>query len=109
MAAAVSGLSPVIMTVRMPIWRIWSNFSRMPVFTTSFSSMTPRISGPSATTRGVEPARAMPSTIPASSVGAVPPCSADQRLTASAAPLRMWRPSMSRPDIRVVAEKATNW
>ena len=36
MAAAVSGLSPVIITVRMPIWRIWSNLSRIPCFTTSF-------------------------------------------------------------------------
>ena len=52
MAAAVSGLSPVIITVRMPIWRISSNFSLMPCFTTSFSSMTPRIVGPSATTSG---------------------------------------------------------
>ena len=51
MAAAVSGLSPVIITVRIPIWRISSNFSRMPCFTTSFSSMTPRMSFPSATTK----------------------------------------------------------
>ena len=76
----------------------------MPCFTTSFSSMTPRISGPSATTSGVEPARAMRSTISSSSSGTVPPCSVTQRFTESAAPLRIWRPSMSRPDIRVVAE-----
>ena len=57
MAAAVSGLSPVIMTVWMPIWRISANRSRMPPFTMSFSSITPRIVGPSATTSGVRPAR----------------------------------------------------
>ena len=34
-AAAVSGLSPVIITVRMPIARRRSNRSRMPPFTTS--------------------------------------------------------------------------
>ena len=107
MAAAVSGLSPVIITVRMPIWRISSNFSLMPCFTTSFSSMTPRIVGPSATTSGVEPARAMRSTISSSPSGMAPPWSVTQRLTDSAAPLRIWRPSMSRPDMRVVAEKGT--
>jgi hypothetical protein len=40
-ALAVNGLSPVIMTVRMPIRRSSSNRSRMPVFTTSFNAMTP--------------------------------------------------------------------
>jgi len=30
---------PVIITVRMPIWRISLNFSRIPCFTTSFSSI----------------------------------------------------------------------
>ena len=33
--------------------------------------------------------------------GSIPPCSVTQRFTASAAPLRTWRPSTSRPDIRV--------
>ena len=36
MAAAVSGLSPVIITVRMPIARRRAKRSRMPPFTTSF-------------------------------------------------------------------------
>ncbi len=41
-ARAVSGLSPVIITVRMPIRRISSNRSRMPSLTTSLRWMTPR-------------------------------------------------------------------
>ena len=36
MAAAVIGLSPVIITVRMPIWRNSAKRSRMPPFTMSF-------------------------------------------------------------------------
>ena len=35
------------------------------------------------------------------------PARPTHRLTESAAPLRIWRPSMSRPDMRVVAEKGT--
>ena len=87
--------------------RISANFSAMPSFTMSFSSITPRISGPSATTRGVDPARARPSTTPRSSEGALPPSADAQAVTESAAPLRIWRPSTSRPDIRVVAENGT--
>ena len=45
MAAAVSGLSPVIITVRMPIARSSSKRSRMPGLTVSLSWMTPRIRG----------------------------------------------------------------
>ena len=41
MAAAVIGLSPVIMTVRMPILRSWAKRSLMPPLTTSLSSTTP--------------------------------------------------------------------
>ena len=40
--AAVSGLSPVIITVRMPMARIWSKRSRMPPLTMSLRWMTPR-------------------------------------------------------------------
>ena len=40
-AAAVSGLSPVIITVLMPIARRCANRSRMPPLTTSFRWMTP--------------------------------------------------------------------
>jgi hypothetical protein len=41
MAAAVMGLSPVIMTVRMPILRSWAKRSLMPPLTTSLSSTIP--------------------------------------------------------------------
>jgi hypothetical protein len=41
MAAAVSLLSPVIMTVRMPILRSWANRSLMPPLTTSLSESRP--------------------------------------------------------------------
>ena len=57
-AAAVSGLSPVIITVRIPIARKSRNRSAIPPLTMSLSSTTPRTRVPSATTRGVEPALA---------------------------------------------------
>ena len=47
MAAAVSGLSPVTMTVRMPMARSSSKRSVMPGFTVSFSRITPRMRGAS--------------------------------------------------------------
>ena len=59
MALAVSGLSPVIITVRMPMSRSSANRSTMPSLTVSFRWMTPRTRGPSATTRGVPPPAAM--------------------------------------------------
>ena len=72
MAAAVSGLSPVIMMVRMPMRRISSKRARMPPLTMSLSSITPstracsmallELASVSATTSGVLPARAMLST-----------------------------------------------
>ena len=43
MAAAVMGLSPVIMTVLMPIVRRSAKFSLMPCFTMSFRCTTPRM------------------------------------------------------------------
>ena len=46
MACAVSGLSPVIITVRMPIVRSWSKRWRMPSLTMSLRWMTPRTSVP---------------------------------------------------------------
>ncbi len=61
-ACAVSGLSPVIMTVRMPMARSWSKRCRMPSLTMSFRWTTPRISRPSVTTSGVPPPVATPST-----------------------------------------------
>ena len=62
MAAAVSGLSPVIITVRMPIARSWSKRSVMPGLTVSLRRITPRMRGGSpsrrsVTTSGVAPSR----------------------------------------------------
>ena len=54
-AAAVTGLSPVTMTVRMPIARIAAKRSLMPGFTTSFRWMTPNSRPSSATASGVPP------------------------------------------------------
>ena len=75
--AAVSRLSPVTMTVRMPIARSRSKRSRMPSLTTSLSSMTPSTCASRATASGVEPWRAMRSSSAASSGGAWPPSSLD--------------------------------
>ncbi len=108
MAFAVSGLSPVIMTVRMPILRISMNFSAMPGLTTSFRWMTPSTRGPSATTSGVPPPLEMVSTIGARSTGIVPPWAMTHWRTESAAPLRIDRPSTSRPLMRVWAVKGTS-
>ena len=94
MAAAVSGLSPVIMTVRMPMARNCSKRSRMPPLTMSFRCTTPSARSRSATTSGVPPVREMRSVMSISSVGTVPPCSWTNSTTESVAPLRMRRPSM---------------
>ncbi len=65
MAAAVSGLSPVTMTVLMPMARRSAKFSRMPDLMTSFKWMTPSTFPSRATTSGVPPARATPSAMAA--------------------------------------------
>ena len=54
-AAAVNGLSPVIITVRMPIFRRSANFSFTPALMISFRWMTPRMIWSLATTSGVPP------------------------------------------------------
>ena len=54
-AFAVSGLSPVIITVRIPIARSSSKRLRRPSLTTSFSWTTPSACPFSATTSGVPP------------------------------------------------------
>ena len=76
MAAAVSGLSPVIITVRMPMARSSAKRSRMPCFTVSLSWITPSTCASSATASGVPPVLEMPATISSSSAGNVPPWSA---------------------------------
>ncbi len=78
MARAVSGLSPVIMTVRMPIRRSSPNRSRMPALTMSFRWMTPSTrAGPSdtrsATTSGVPPPAPIASTTRPTPARGAPP------------------------------------
>src|SRR6266542_1557849 len=107
MAAAVSGLSPVIMMVLMPIRRSSANRSRIPPLTMSLSWMTPRTLGPSATTSGVAPAFAIVSTVLRMSAGTTPPSCLMWASIASAAPFRTWRPFMFTPLMRVCAAKGT--
>ena len=125
MAAAVSGLSPVIITVRMPILRRLAKRSRMPPFTMSFRCMTPSSFPSFATASGVPPDLAMRSTMlrksravsaPSASTAAAaasPPAAENPLaartcpITASTAPLRMEEPSMSTPLMRVCAVKGT--
>ena len=106
-AAAVSGLSPVIMMVLMPIRRSWAKRSRIPPLTMSLSWITPSTRAPSATTSGVAPALAMLSTAARTSLGTDPPRLRRCASMASAAPLRTWRPFRLTPLMRVCAVKAT--
>ena len=69
MAAAVSGLSPVIMIVLMPILRRWAKRSLMPPLTMSLRWITPSAWPLRATTSGVPPPRAIASTVVWSSAG----------------------------------------
>lgn len=109
MASAVTRLSPVTMTVRMPIARSSAKRSLMPSLTTSLRCTTPRMrTAPersrAATTRGVPPVRETPSTS-ASSCSEPEPA---QAAIAPAAPLRTCDPSgRSSPLIRVCAVKGT--
>jgi hypothetical protein len=73
----------------------------------SFKWITPSDCVRSATTSGVPPAREMRSTMDFSSGTAEPPLDITYRSIASAAPLRICRPSMSTPDIRVCAVNGT--
>ena len=108
MAAAVSGLSPVIITVLMPMRRSSPKRSRIPPLTISFSWTQPSTRDWSATTSGVAPALAMVFTAVRTSVGTDPPSAFTCASMASAAPLRTWRPFMFTPLMRVCAVKATN-
>ena len=109
MAAAVSGLSPVIITVRIPISRSCTKRSTRPSLITSLRYTTPSILFPSTTTNGVPPVREIWSTIAISSGGVVPLRSSTYARIVSAAPLRSCRPSgRSTPDIRVCAVNSTS-
>jgi hypothetical protein len=90
-------LSPVIITVRMPIRRISSKRARIPDLTTSLRWMTPSTRSLAATTSGVPPDALIRSTISATSAVDDPV----HFSTAAAAPLRIRRPPRSTPLIRV--------
>ncbi len=101
MAAAVSGLSPVIITVRMPICRSCANRSRMPPLMMSFRWMTPSVLPFSATTSGVPPRLEMASISDCTLPGNEPPWFFTKFSIASDAPLRISRPSIFTPLMRV--------
>ena len=73
MAAAVSGLSPVIMTVLIPMPPQLRNRSLIPPLTISLSCIAPSTLAPSATTKGVPPCLAIMSTLARTSGGNFPP------------------------------------
>jgi hypothetical protein len=66
---AVRGLSPVTITGLMPIPCSVAQHSRRSRLTMSCNSMTSRTRGPSATTSGEQPARAMSATRPSTAAG----------------------------------------
>ena len=107
MVAAVSLLSPVIITVLMPIARSSAKRSLMPRLMMSLSSTTPMTWAPSATTSGVLPSRDTSSTARFTVSGNTPPACSTKARMADAAPLRNRRSPMSTPLMRVLALKAT--
>ena len=101
---AVSGLSPVTITVFTPILRRRSKRSRMPVLIMSCNSITPCTCSSVQTTRGVPPLAEMFCTIPSISCGKSCPESVTILRIASVAPLRILVPSgMFTPEQRVSA------
>ena len=109
MAAAVRGLSPVIITVRMPIARKRANRSAIPPFTTSFKWMMPSTRFPSETASGVPPESPMRHAACTTSAGTVPPRATTCAETASTAPFRTVRAPKSAPLMRVCALKGMKW
>ncbi len=109
-AAAVVRLSPVTMTVRMPIARKAAKRSRIAGLTTSLRWTTPSSLGPSATASGVPPVRAIRSTAAvklAGTTGLAGPALASSARMLSTAPLRIATPSRSTPESRVWALNGT--
>ncbi len=99
--AAVRLLSPVIMTVLIPIFRSWANRSFIPPFTISFKWMTPSAFPFFATTSGVPPAREIVSTASFRFSDTVSPLVSMYLYIASAAPFRTRISPYSTPLIRV--------
>mmetsp|Transcript_6603 Transcript_6603/g.27384 ORF Transcript_6603/g.27384 Transcript_6603/m.27384 type:complete len:543 (-) Transcript_6603:997-2625(-) len=108
MAAAVSRLSPVTITVLMPMRRSCAKRSLMPGLTMSLSSTTPSTCTPSATTSGVLPRRAASSSADCTLAGQRPPSASTWARTALPAPLRIWRVPRSTPLMRVCAVNGMN-
>ena len=101
MVAAVRGLSPVIITVRMPILRNSANRATRPSLTVSLSSIMPRIRPSARTASGVAPASAIRSASAVTSAGTGPSTAA---VIASTAPLSTVVPPASwTPLVRVSA------
>ena len=73
----------------------------------SFRCTTPRTRAPSETASGVPPDLEIVVTAWSTSGGTLPPSDATCRAIASAAPLRITRPSRSQPLMRVWAENGT--
>ncbi|MNN07313.1 hypothetical protein D3C81_1201370 [compost metagenome] len=88
MAAAVSGLSPVTITVRMPSLRSSAKRSRIPGLTTSLRWITPSRRLSTQTSKGVPPLWAILSTSRASGAGISRRCRPTKASTESTAPLR---------------------
>ena len=105
---AVSGLSPVTITVFTPILRRRSKRSRIPVLMMSCSSITPLICSFSQTTSGVPPFSEIVRTIFSTSDEKLLPAFWAIVRIASDAPLRMRRPSgISTPEHLVSAVNFT--
>ena len=105
---AVSGLSPVTITVFTPILRRRSKRSRIPVLMMSCNSTTPLIRSSSQTMSGVPPFSEIRRTVASIPAGHSCPASAHMRRIASEAPLRIRRPSgMSTPEHLVSAVNFT--
>ena len=106
MASAVSGLSPVTMTTRMPMARNRAKRPYMPGLSTSASATTPSSLLLCSTTSGVAPLRATVATRLERPSGRALPSLVNSRSMASGAPLRYRLPSgSSRPLRRVWAVK----
>ena len=110
MAFAVSGLSPVTITVRRPIFRSRSNRSRMPGLRMSSSTTRPAMLVALADQQRRRPLRGdRVHLLAAAAPAACRRCCWTCLTTASAAPLRMTRPSgRSTPLMRVWAVNSTN-
>ena len=89
---AVSGLSPVTITVLTPIFRNLSNLSDMPGFIMSCNSITPLIVLFAATTKGVPPLVAINLTASAVSMGMLLPASSAILFIESKAPFKILSP-----------------